>query len=137
MLSLNQQVVTQDCPACAVSFTVVRGQAFDEGDPIGLYLIALHGHDPSGKVARLAVAVMDRSAIPPHPYAAAMSVRATADQFTFSLEDWSGSPWKDDKYLGEMLNRSAVLKSPHKGLFFHIAEHVVGDLSQVKDYLGD
>ena len=137
LLSLNQENVTQDCPACAVRFAVVRGQVFDEGEPIGLYLIALHGHDPSGKLARLAVAVMDRSAVPPHPYAAAMVVRATAEQFTFSLEDWSESPWKDEKYLGEMLDRSAVLESPHKGLFFHIADHVVGDLSQVKDYLGD
>lgn len=137
LLSLNQQVVTQDCPACAIHFTVVRGQVFDEGEPIGLYLIALHGHDPSGKLARLAVAVMDRSANPPHPYAAAMVVRATTEQITFSLEDWSASPWKDEKYLGEKLDRSAVLESRHKGLFFHIADHVVGELSQVKDYLSD
>jgi hypothetical protein len=110
---------------------------FDEGEPIGLYLIALHGHEPSGKLARLAIAVKDRSAIPPRPYAAAMVVRATAEQFTFSLEDWLPSPWKDEKYLGEMLDRTAVLESPYKDLFFHIADHVVNDLSEVRDYLGD
>ena len=73
----------------------------------------------------------------PRPCAAAMVVRAAAKQFTFSLEDWSESPWKDEKYLGEMLDRSAVLESPHKDLFFHIAEHVVSELSQVRDYLCD
>jgi hypothetical protein len=136
-LSLNRQVVSQDCPTCAVSFTVVRGSVFDEGEPIGLYLIGLHGHDPSGKLARLAIAVMDRSTTPPHPCAAAMVVRATAEQFTFSLEDWSESPWKGEEYLGEMLDRSAVLESPHKDLFFHIADHVASDLSEVREYLGN
>jgi hypothetical protein len=87
---------------------VVRGSVFDEGNPIGLYLIALHGHDVSGRLAHLAIAVIDRSAIPSHRYAAAMVLRATAEQFTFSLEDWSASPWKDEKYLGEMLDRSGV-----------------------------
>jgi hypothetical protein len=136
-LSLNRQVVTQECLACAVSFTIVRGSVFDEGEPIGLYMIALHGHDPSGKVARLAIALMDRSAIPPHPYAAAMVVRASGEQYTFSLENWSESPWKDEKYLGEMLDRSAVLESTHNGLFFHMAEHLVSDLSEVGEYLSN
>jgi hypothetical protein len=135
-LSLDRQVVSQDCPECAVRFTVVRGSVLDEGNPIGLYLIALHGHDVSGKLAHLAIAVMDHSAIPPHSFAAAMVVRATGEQFTFSLNDWAASPWKDEKYLGEMLDRSAVLVSPHKGLFFHIADHVVSDLSEVGEYLG-
>lgn len=136
-LSLDRQVVSQDCPACDIRFRVIRGSVFDEGALIGLYLIALHGHDSTGKLAHLAIAVMDRSAIPPHPYAAAMVVRAPAEQFTFSLEDWSASPWEDEKYLGEMLDRTAVLQSPHRVLFFHIAEHVVRDLSEVGQYLVD
>lgn len=125
----------QDCPDCDIHFSVVRGQVFDEGHPIGLYLIALHGHDAGGKLAHLAIAIMDGSANPPHPYAAAMVVRATADQYSFSLEDWPASPWRDEKYLGDMLDRTAVLESPHKDFLFRVADHVVSVLSEIGEYL--
>jgi hypothetical protein len=134
-LSLDRQVVSQDCADCAETYTVVRGSVYHNSEPIGLYLIGLHGHDPGGMCARLAIAVLDRSLIPPRAYAAAMVARATGEQYTLALEDWSASPWKDEKYLGEMLNRTAVLESVHKDLFFHIAEHVVGNLIEVQAYL--
>lgn len=133
-LSLDRQVASQDCADCGVTYTVVRGSVYDEKEPIGLYLIGLHGHDAGGKCARLAIAVLDRSLGSPQAHAAAMVVRETVEQYTLSLEDWSTSPWKNEQYLGEMLNRKAVLGSDYKGLFFHIAEHLVGDLVEVQAY---
>lgn len=133
-LTLDQQVVSQDCADCGVAYAVVRGSVYDDGEPVGLYLIGLHGHDANGKCARLAIAVLDRSTYR-EPCAAAMVIRPTADEYTFALEDWSMSPWKKEHYLGEMLDRKVVLQHGNRDLFFHIAEHVVYDLPEVQRYL--
>jgi hypothetical protein len=119
-----------------VDFTVVRGSVYDRDEPFGLYLIGLHGHSPQGRLAHLAIAVLDRSGNEPHPYAVALDVIALPDHLGFSAVDWPSSPWRGEAYLGEMLDREQVLASPHRATFFHIAEHVVRDLSQVQAYFG-
>jgi hypothetical protein len=133
-VSLDRQTLAHECPDCGETFTVVRGSAYGDREPIGLYLIALHGHDPSGRLAHLAVAVLDRSTSEPTPYAVAMLVSASSTQFGYSVVDWSQSPWRDEAYLGAMLDRESALSNPHKELFFHIAEHVVRELPEVQDY---
>jgi hypothetical protein len=133
-ITLDQQVVSQRCPECAVDFTVVRGSVYDAGQPFALYLIALHGHSPDGRLGHLAIAILDRSGEKPHPYAAAMVMISMPEQFGFSLVDWKSSPWQKETYLGEMLNRERVLASPHRSTFFHIAEHVIRDLPDVRTY---
>ena len=133
-ITLDRQVIAQECPGCGESFTVLRGSAHGDGEPLGLYLIALHGHSPAGPLGHLAIAVLDRSAVEPRSYAAAMDAQATSDQFGFSLVDWSESPWNDEAYLGEKLNRRDVLSSPEKALFFRIAERVVEDLPEAQAY---
>jgi hypothetical protein len=133
-ITLDKQVVTQHCSGCGENFCVVRGSAFANGEPIGLYLIALHGHNPSGRLGHLAVAVLDRSRSEPTPHAMAMDVTTSAENYGFSIVEWSESPWQDEAYLGRMLDRQSVSTSIHKGLFFQIAERVVDDLPEVRDY---
>jgi hypothetical protein len=133
-LTLNRQSVWQDCVEYRIGFQVVRGQVLDDGEPIGLYLVALHGHDPSGRLAHLAIAILNRTPTPSSPNAAAMTIRATAKEYTFAVEDWSVSPWKDEKYLGEMLSRESLLANPSRDLFFHIGDHVVGVLPEIGEY---
>jgi hypothetical protein len=87
-------------------------------------------------LAHLAVAILDESEGEPHPYAVAMYVTVSDDQTGFSLVDWCDSPWRTELYLGEMLDRADALKSRHKQLFFHIAEHVIDELPEVDRYFG-
>jgi hypothetical protein len=133
-ITLDKQVVMQDCPECEVQFTVVRGSVYGDGEPIGLYLIGLHGHSPDGLLGHLAIALLDRSAAEPRAYAAAMTVIAMPDQFGFKLVDWVVSPWRGEAYLGEMLTPSEVRSSSHRETFFHVADHVVEDLPEVYEY---
>lgn len=55
-------------------------------------------------------------------------------QYRFSLVDWSSSPWRDETYLGVMLSPDLARQSPMKAEFFHVADHVVMDLAQVREY---
>jgi hypothetical protein len=119
-----------------VDFTVVRGSVYDGDEPFGLYMIGLHGHSPKGRLAHLAIAVLDRSGEKPHPYAVALNVIPLPEQLGFSAVDWAESPWRGETYLGEMLDRAQALASPHRPTFFHIAEHVVRDLVEVQAYFG-
>jgi hypothetical protein len=133
-ITLQKQVVSQHCPACDLDFAVVRGPVYDEGQGYGLYLIALHGHSPEGRLAHLAIAILDRLGKQPRSVAAAMNVIMLPEEIGFSLVEWETSPWRSEAYLGEMLSPDQVRASPHRGTFFHIAEHVVRELPEVQAY---
>ena len=136
-IRLEQQVVSQRCPGCGADFTVVRGPVYDADEGVGLYLIALHGHSPQGRLAHLAVAVLDRSpGGQPRPVAAAMDVLARPDELGFALVEWGSSLWAGEAYLGRLLSPDEVRASPHRAAFFHVAEHVVRELPDVRAYLG-
>jgi hypothetical protein len=107
---------------------------YDGGEGFGLYLIALHGHAPSGRLGHLAVAVLDRSRGRPRPVAAAMHVLALPGQWGFSLVAWESSPWRGEAYLGQMLSPEQVRAGPHRETFFHVASHVVEELAEVRAY---
>lgn len=110
---------------------MVRGSVFDADSPIGLYLIALHGHSPRGRLGHLAVALRPGTGGEAHPIAAALQVSATPEQFELSLIDWSESPWKSETSLGDMLDRAAALSSPLRADFLHVANHVVIQVPEV------
>jgi hypothetical protein len=134
-ITLDMQAASEHCPECNVKFPVIRGSVYDEGEPFGLYLIALHGHCPQGRLAHLAIAVLDHSGTKQRPIAASIDVIAEPEQIGFSLIDWQSSPWRNEVYLGQMLSPEQVNASPHRATFFDIAEHVVQDLPDVRAYL--
>jgi hypothetical protein len=113
---------------------VVRGSVYDADTPIGIYLVSLHGHYEGGRFAQLAIAIINTVESKPHPIAVALNILEMEDQIGFQITDWSESIFSSEVYLGEMLDRSSALSSAHTDLFFHIAEHIVGDLPDVKAY---
>ena len=131
-IALDRQVLRQTCPGCGSEFVVVRGSVFDSRKPVGLYLIALHGHGRGGRLAHLALAFLDEHDA--SPAAAAICVEATADHFEYTVIDWSESPWKTETYLGSMLDRDAVLASVLKDQIFHVAGHITHDIPEVRQY---
>ena len=61
-ISIDRQLATQRCDSSNAEYTVIRGSAYDNGQPFGLYLVGLHGHaDEDGRLAHIAVAVLDET----------------------------------------------------------------------------
>ncbi len=135
-ITLDRQVVSKQCEDCGAVFTVVRGSFYGDGNPLGLYLVAFHGHTEAGPIAHLALAVQDK-ARRGRSSAVVLDATALTDQFTFSFVDWVQSPWKDEAYLGEMLDRDMALNSPYRGLFLHVAEHIIQDLPEAREYFNE
>jgi hypothetical protein len=133
-ISLDRQKVSKHCLECDIDFDVIRGLVYDSNEPIGLYLIALHGHSAKGPMGHLAIALRDPIAPDGPPVAVAMNVIGMEQQYGFELVDWDVSPWRDETYLGVMMDRVDALVSTHRQSFFHIAEHVVDDLPEVRGY---
>jgi hypothetical protein len=133
-ITLDRQTVTQACPDCGVLFSVVRGSVYHDGSPCGLYLIALHGHSPDGRLAHLAVTLLDQAEVEPRPRAVALDVFTMTGQFGFRFVPWSDSPWGGEAYLGELHDPTEARSSPYRGRFFEVAERVVEDLPEVRDY---
>jgi len=113
---------------------VVRGSVYDGDTPVGIYLISLHGHYEGGRFAQLAIAIVNNLESKPRPIAVALNILETEEKIGFQITDWSESIFSSETYLGEMLDRSTALTSSHIDLFFHIAEHIIGDLPDVKAY---
>jgi hypothetical protein len=130
-ITLDRQVLRQNCTDCGREFVVVRGSVFDSDRPIGLYLIALHGHTRDGRLAHLALAFVNE--VSGAPQAAALCAEAASDDLSFTVVDWSESPWKGETYLGIMLDRNAALATLRE-LIFHVAGHVTGDVPEVRAY---
>jgi hypothetical protein len=133
-IALDRHSLTQKCPDCRNSFVVVRGSAYDGSRPFALYLIALHGHSPEGRIAHVAVGVLDGSRVDPHPVAMAATVTDMGDQFGCQLVPWSESPWKGETYLGEMLEPDAARSDPRRDIVFSVIDHVIEDLPEVQNY---
>lgn len=136
-ITIDAQTFTQTCPGCGADFTVVRGAAYEGGRGRGLYLIALHGHSPEGRLAHLAVALLDDAGGEQVPLAAAMDVTATPEQFRYSLVEWEWSPWRGEEYLGQMLAPDVVRASPLRAEFFRLATAVVNDNPEVQSYFAE
>jgi hypothetical protein len=130
-ITLERQVVSEHCPECDANFSVVRGSVYADGEPLALYLVALHGHSPAGRLSHLAIAIRSQ----PRPVAAFIEAIALPQEIAFSLVDSASSPWGNEAYLGQMLGPDEVRSSPHRATFFHIAEHIVHDLPEAAAYL--
>ena len=133
-ITLDRQVVSQHCDPCSLDFTVVRGSVYAGATPCGLYLLALHGHTSSGRLAHLAVAMLTRDPSDPKPVAIAIEVAESPSALQFSMVNWAGSPWEREAYLGRMLDRDEALASPLKDLALHVSEHIVRDLPEARVY---
>jgi hypothetical protein len=133
-INLDRQVLSKRCEACNTDFVVVRGSVFEEGKPVGLYLVALHGHSSKGRLAHIAIALIDAAQPGLPPVAVAVEVVAAPDEFRLALVDWNQSPWAAETYLGTMLDRAQALESPLKPLVFHVADHVIADIPEVQAY---
>jgi hypothetical protein len=97
-------------------------------------LIALHGHCVGARIAHLAVALPDRTAGEPYPFAVAIVVTERPQQFDCEFVSWAESPWREEAYLGEMLEPNAARCNPHRDLIFALVDRVLGDLPEVKSY---
>ena len=133
-ITLDRQVVLKPCETCQLEFVVVRGSVFEEGEPVGLYLVALHGHSSSGRVGHLALGLRDAQSKESLPVAMAIEVVATPTEFRHSIIDWRESAWAGETYLGRLLDRQEALESPLRSLAFHVADHLLHDVPEVENY---
>jgi hypothetical protein len=113
----------------------VRGSAFLNATPTGLYVIALHGHDEEGPNAYLALTFVGKNR-DATPDAFALLVAGTEDQILFTFQDWSGFLVTPESYFGTPHDRSAAKAHPRAKLALQVAERIVQDLEDVARYLG-
>ena len=133
-LALDSIKTTErSCEQCHQPFPQITGAIFADGQPIGFFMLALHGHSPEGRLAHLAMAICNLQG---EAASAALVVTASGRNFRYRFLDWRDSPWSSED-LENMLDREAVLQSPFRPTFLHAAEHVVRDVPEVSQYFSD
>ena len=133
-ITIDHQVSSQTCEHCHREFEVSRGAAYDNGKGFSIYLAGMHKCG-SGSLVHLAIAIREGYKMSHETSAIALQVWATASDFEMQVVDARNSPWRDQSYLGRMMDREEALNSPQKELFFHIADHIVADNPKVQEYL--
>jgi hypothetical protein len=131
-VTLDRQHTTEICEHCREPIAVSRGSVYDDGRLSGLYLAGMHRCDVE-PVAILALALL-----PPEggrPQAVHLRVRETVEAVEMVFLDPRESPWRAHHYLGQMLTAAEARQSPLRDRFFHVADHVVRDLPEVRTFL--
>lgn len=134
-LSMDHQSLTLTCPDCDTEFLVLRGSVYDAAEPVGLYLVALHGHSPGGPVAHLAIGLLDPADQAKDPTAIAMDVVSASGDFGFFVVDWRDSPWQTESYLGEQIDRNEAIEHPRREDYLEVAGYVAKTLPAMSEYL--
>ncbi len=135
MITFDREIATQRCDACNVDYTVVRGSIFDRGHPFGLYLATCHGHSTPGRVAYLAIGVLDRREPEAAPVAVALEVSAWSGELRQSVVEWAECPWVGAGYLGRRLDREDALAHVLRPVVSQLAGHLLSELAELKAYL--
>src|SRR5688572_15247548 len=118
-LGLDQQTVRQHCTHCGQEFDVSRGSAYDDGEPVALYLAGLHACN-GPPVAHLAIAIRPEYRGNQQPEAILLQMWTTVDSVAMRVTDAAESPWSGERYLGRFLDRAEALESPLLETVFHI-----------------
>jgi hypothetical protein len=121
------------CDQCSESFCQITGAIFGDGQPLGFFMLGLHGHSPEGSLGQLAIALCTLQG---EAAAAALVVTTTADSFHYRFLAWGDSPWNSED-LENKLDRDAVLQSQFRETFLHAAKHVTRDVSEISEYFSN
>lgn len=132
-MTLDHQDYFDVCDHCQQSFQVIRGSVFDEGEGIALYLAAVHGC--SSSLVDLAIAIREGYADAEETCAIFIKARPNAEQIEMTVVDPKDSFWRTEDYLGRLLTRNEALGSPLIKPFFHIADHIVTEIAELRNYL--
>ena len=134
MITVERHPGKHRCETCHVEFTVVSGAVLEDGHPLGSYIVGLHGHSSEGRLAQLALALLDRRDPQADPVAVALEVSATPREWRMTVVEWAQSAWAGETYLGRMLNRAEVVDNPLRSLLLDMADRVVRELPEVQSY---
>ena len=134
MISLERHVGKQGCKVCDAEFVVVSGSVVEDGHPFGSYIVGLHGHSSEGRLAQLAVALLDRREPEAGPIAVALEVSATPREFRMTVVDWAESPWAGETYLGKMLDKADVVDNRLRPVVLDMVNRVLSELPEVRSY---
>jgi hypothetical protein len=136
-ITIDHQNAEQKCDHCGETFEVTRGSAYDEGDEgFSIYLAGLHACD-SGKLAHMAIAIREGYEGFEDTCAVCLHVWVDESEFRMSVIDPDQSPWKNEAYLGRIMDREEALEHHFISTFFHIADHIVSENPQMKEYFND
>jgi hypothetical protein len=120
--TIDHQAAMETCQHCRSVYSVSRGSVYEDSQPFALYIAGMHdcnGHP----VVVLAIAV----ARPDGEVSSAMTlqVQPSETEYEIRILEPDNSPWKSHSYLGHMLTRNEVLKSPLRETFYQIADTVI------------
>ena len=129
MLSIEYQIVQEQCAHCGLTHDVVRGPVLHDGEGIGLYLAGLHTcrGDP------LAVITIS-FAWDPEPLAFTIQVWATETQNEMVFVDSALSPWASEGYLGILLTADEARESELRETVFEVVDSICASIPEVRAY---
>jgi hypothetical protein len=136
MITIDHQRTEQQCSHCGHSYENTRGSAYKNGEGFSIYLAALHSCS-SQKMAHLAIAIREGFEGFSETCAVCIHIRVMESEFQMAVVDSELSPWKNEKYLGRILERDEAIATSMIDAFFHVADHIVSGNPTINAYFSD
>ena len=130
MLTIEYQLVEEQCKHCGAAHSVVRGPVLHKGDGVGLYLAGLHACN-GDRIAVITVSLI------PNDQAIAFTLQAwaTEAQYEMAFVDSDISPWAGEGYLGVLLSAEEARASELREAVFQVADLICATIPDVTVYL--
>jgi hypothetical protein len=122
-ITIDHQLAQETCPCCGIQFEVSRGCAYQDGEPYGIYLAAMHGCRQ--RMVLLAVGLQADGDNASKTVCATLKVWCTPAQFEVSFTDPRESPWAREEYLQPLLSRQEALAHPLKSALLAVVDQIV------------
>jgi hypothetical protein len=131
--------VEDQCSCCGGRLIRLTRFVHADGDAHAVYYAAF-SPDHAERSVRVALSLgawggWNGGRVPKKRVAFALHIRATEAEYQTTVVDAEESPWQGVKTLGKMLDRKSALVHPWIQEVFHIADHIVTEDRDVKEYL--
>ena len=124
------------CECCgADTVTLVRFVLKDSHAHAVYYAQYSRGHESDVISGIVSLGPWGDSALETERLAFPFKMWASDDNYHVALVDASESPWGDETYLGNVLDREEALAHPWRSEVFHLTDHMVSDDPQIGAFL--
>ena len=135
-IEFDQRTDGDPCPCCGGRTTTLTRFVYSNGDAHAVYYAAFSDNHPGQWVSALvSLGEWGEDATPDDRIAFALQIREIEAEFQVSVVDAANSPWKEETFLGRILDRQEALEHPWIDEVFHITDHIVEEDEDVREYL--
>ncbi len=135
-LEFGASIKPTSCDCCNQNSYTHTGFIYSDDLAHGIYFAGwTKGHSPQEIKLTICIGEFGENSNPKNRDSINFRIRGKKEGFGMMVTDSIESPWSENSILGNFMNREQALKSEYKIEFLRIAEKIIKDVPEIKNYL--